>query len=192
MFWKIFILILITIIIVPIPIKVKVSFNVLKLSGEVFVRWLKIFEYKIRVRFRGKYIYITHKSKTRREKFTSKNFSVAFMMQLIKNVYFRLVLAKVYFASQTGYYNNAMTTAIASSLIDIVSKDVCCRILDNKKSAHIFVGNEPRYNEDCLSLKIEGDIKISIFDILYSFVNSLVSLKGVKYERDKAKCEQSE
>lgn len=192
MFWELFILILITLIIIPVPIKIRLKFNLLKLSGEVSIKWLKIFGYKIRVRFRGKYIYITHKSKTRREKFTSKNFNVAFVMQLIKNIYFRLVLTKIYFASQTGYYNNAMTTAISSSLIDIVSKDMCCRILDNKKSAHIFVGNEPRYNEDCLNVKVEGDIKISVFDVLYSLVNSLLSLKGEKYERNKAEYEQSE
>lgn len=192
MFWKLFVLILVVVIIVPIPIKVSVSFNILKLSGEVSIKLIKFLGYKIRVRFRGKYIYITHKSKTRREKFTNKNFNLALLMEVIKNVYLRLVLTKIYFASQTGYYNNAMVTAITSSLIDIVSKDVCCRILNNKKSAHIFVGNEPKYNEDCFSVKIEGDVKISIFDFLYSFINSLLSLKGVRYERSKAEYEQSE
>ena len=189
MWLKIIVLVLIVVLIVPIPIKVQVSFNVLKISGEVVIKLFKFFEYKVRVRFRGKYIYVTHKSKTKREKFTSKNFNVALMIEMIKNIYFRLVLTKLYFSSEAGYYNNAMTTAVGSSVIDIISKDVCCRILNNKKSAHIFVGNEPKYNEDCLNFKIEGDVKISIFDILYSFVNSLLSLKGVKYERNQTECE---
>ena len=54
--------------------------------------------------------------------------------------------------------------------------------MHNKKSAHILINNEAKYNQDCLNFKIEGKVNISIFDVLYSIVNSLWSLKGAEYE----------
>ncbi|MBQ7797750.1 MAG: hypothetical protein IJ371_01350 [Clostridia bacterium] len=134
------------------------------------------------MRFRGSYVYITRKNKTKREKLSSSNFNIAFVIQLIRQLYFRLILQTLNFVSDVGYYNNAMVTAMGSSVVDIVSKCLYTRILHNKKSAHIFISNEAKYNQDCLNIKIEGQINISLFDVIYSLINVLWSLKGAKYE----------
>ena len=183
MIWQIILLIIIFLLIIPIPIKLNCSFNVLRLSGQVDIRVLKFINYNIRVRFRGAYVYVTRKNKTRREKLTSTNYNVAYVMQLIRQLYFRLVLTSLTFVSEEGYYNDAMITAIGSGIIDIISKCAKGRILHNKKSAHIFIQNQPRYNQDCLNLKLKCEIKISLFDIFYSIINSLWSIKGEKYEK---------
>ena len=183
MIWRIIFLIIIFLLIVPIPIKFKIEFNVLRLSGGVEIRILKFIQFKLRVRFRGAYVYITNKGRTRREKLTSKNFNIAFIIQLIRQIYFRLILNSLKFTSEVGYYNDAMITALGSGVADIVSKCAYAKILHNKKSAHIFISNEAKYNQDCLKVKIGAEIKMSIFDILYSLVSSLWSLKGEKYER---------
>ena len=190
MIWQIVLLIIIFLLIIPIPIKINLSFNILRLSGEMSLRILKLINYKIRVRFRGAYVYVTCNGKTRREKLTSKNYNVAFVMQLIRQLYFRVILTTLKFVSEEGYYNDAMITAIGSGLIDIVSKCAKGRILHNKKSAHIFIQNEAKYNQDCLNMKLECEVKISIFDILYSIVNSYLSVKGDNYEKSNSTIQQ--
>ena len=182
MIWQIVLLIIIFLLIIPIPIKVDVKFNILRLSGNVEIALFKFIKNKLHVRFRGQYIYVTTNNKTRREKLTSKNFNVAFVFQMIRQLYFRLILNSLIFVSEGGYYNDAMITAIGSGVIDIVSKCIYSRILHNKKSAHIFIQNEAKYNQDCLNFKIEARINISIFEVLYSIINSLWCLKGEKYE----------
>ena len=171
MIWQIILLIVIFLLIIPIPIKIKTSFNVLRLSGEAFIGLLKIFKYKVRVRFRGAYVFVTTSKGTRREKLTAKNFNVAFVVQMVRQVYFRLILTSLKFVSEEGYYNDAMLTAVGCGVIDIVSKCASSRILHNKKSAHILIQNDAKYNQDCLNLKLECQIKISLFDILYSLLN---------------------
>jgi len=182
MIWQFILLILIFLLIIPIPIKFKLIFNVLRLSGAVHLKVFRFINFQVRVRFRGEYVYITTNHKTRREKLSSKNFNVALVVQLIKNIYFRLILNTLNFVSNVGYYNDAMITALSSGVVDIVSKCLYSKILHNKKSAHIFISNEAKYNQDCLNIKVEGNIRISLFDILYSTINALLSLRGEKYE----------
>ncbi|MBQ3502736.1 MAG: hypothetical protein IJA72_03625, partial [Clostridia bacterium] len=136
------------------------------------------------------YVYITQNGRTRREKLTSKNYNIAFVLKFINEIYFRTQLAFLKFNSELGYYNDAMVTALGSSVIDVVSKCIYSRILHNKKSAHIFVLNEAKYNQDCLRAELEGQVSISLFDVIYSFISSVLSLKGDKYERTKAEYEQ--
>ena len=144
MIWQIILLIIIFLLIIPIPIKFKVVFNILRLSGAVEVAILKFINFKIRVRFRGAYVYITQNNKTRREKLTAKNFNIVFVVQIIRQLYFRTILRDLKFVGDVGYYNDAMVTAMASSAIDIVAKCLSARILHNKKSAHIFITNDTK------------------------------------------------
>ena len=190
MIWKIILLIIVFLLIIPIPIKIKLGFNVLRLSGAVNIKILKFIKYNVRVRFRGAYVYVTSKKQTRREKLTSTNYNVAYIMQLMRQLYFRVVLNSLIFVSEEGYYNNAMITAIGSGMIDIITKCLKGRILHNKKSAHIFIQNQPKYNQDCLNLKFECEVKISLFDVIYSIINSLWSIKGDKYEKSNSTIEQ--
>ena len=190
MIWKIIVILIIFLIIFPIIIKFKIVFNILRFSGEIHIRILKIINFKIKVKLRGGYVYITQNGRTRREKLTSKNYNIAFVLKFINEIYFRTQLAFLKFNSELGYYNDAMVTALGSSVIDVVSKCIYSRILHNKKSAHIFVLNEAKYNQDCLRAELEGQVSISLFDVIYSFISSVLSLKGDKYERTKAEYEQ--
>ena len=191
MVWQLIFLVVIFLLIISLTIKFKIVFNILRLSGAVEIVLFKIIRFKLNVRFRGPYVYIAINNKTRREKLSSKNFNIAFVVQLSRQIYFRTHLEQLKFNGDIGYYNNAMVTAMASSIIDIVGKCLGARILHNKKSAHIFVSNETKYNQDSLNLRLEGKINISIFDIIYSLINALWSLKGVSYERTDFNIEQN-
>ena len=190
MIWQIILLIIIFLFIIPIPIKIKLNFNVLRFSGRVDVTAFKIINFKVSVRFRGQYVFVTTRKGTKREKLTAKNFNIAFVLQLIRQLYFRTIITSLNFISEEGYSINAMTTAMMSSITDIISRCVSARIIHNKKSAHIFIANDARYNEDCFRMKLECQSYISIFDTVYSLINSYVSLRGDKYERTKSSYEQ--
>lgn len=192
MIWQIVLLIIIVTLIMPIPVNTKIAFNILKLSGEINIQVLRVFKYKRRVRFKNGYLYITRKGRTKREKISSKNFNIAYAIQFVRQVYFRLILKSLTFVGEEGYYNNAMISAMGAGTVDLISKCVFARIRHNKKSAHIVMRNEAKYNQDCLNFKIEGIITISIFDIIYSIVNSYLSLKGGNYERKKAEYQQNQ
>lgn len=189
MIWQIIFLFIIFLLIIPIPINFKGVFHILRLSGSLHIQVFKIINFKIRVRFRGAYVYITRNNHTTREKLTATNYNVAFVMQLIKQVYFRIHLKQLNFISDIGYYNDALCTAMISSMMDIISKCLYARILHNKKSAHIFISNEPKYNKDCLNIKVESKLYITLFDMLYSLVNTVWSLKGEKYEKSNSNLE---
>ena len=192
MIWKIILLIIIFLLIILIPIKIKINFNILKLSGACELQIFKIIKFKVRVRIRGRYVYITKRGKTRREKLSAKNYNIALILKLINETYFRTELHYLNLTSEIGYCNNAMISAIGCAAVGIVSKCTKARIMHNKKSAHIFVINEPKYNQDCLNITLESKIKISLFDIMFSLVSSLLSLKGDNYEREKAEYEQNQ
>lgn len=192
MIWQTILLIIIFLLIIPIPIKFTALFKILRLSGEIEFRVLKIFKFGLRVKFRGSYVYITNHKGTRREKLTNKNYNIAYLIQLIRQIYFRTELNQITIESNIGYYNDALYTAIGSSAFDIVSKCLLARILHNKKSAHIFVKNNTKYNQDCLNIKTNVEFKISMFDIIYSLVNAKLSLRGEEYERDKTNYEQNQ
>lgn len=189
MIWQIILLIIIFLIIIPIPIKVKLKFNVLRLSGKAEVRIFKIFNYKIGVRFRGQYVFITTRKGTKREKLSAKNFNIAFVVQYIRQIYFRIIIKSLNVGSEEGYANSAMATALMCSITDVLFKCISARIIHNKKYAHIFVSSDTKYNEDCLRMKLESQCYISIFDAVYSLINSYVSLKGEEYERTKSSYE---
>lgn len=185
MIWRIVILIIIFLVIIPIPLKLELNFNILRLSGRVLVKAFKIFNLKVSVRFRGKYVYITsNNGRTKREKLSSKNYNVALVVEMVKQLYFRIVVAKIIFSSNIGYYNNSCVTAISSVSLDVLSKSVLSKIQHNKKSAHIFISNNAKYNQDCCNAKLEVDSKICLFDIGCSILWALWNLKGVKYERE--------
>ncbi len=192
MIWQFLLLILVLLLIIPIPIKLKITFNILRLKGEVEgkIFWFKI---KLKFRLRGQYVYITTKKGTKREKITNNNYNLAFVIEIFKQIYYRTHLTQLNFITDIGYYNNALITALSSSIVDILAKCISAKILHNKKSAHIYINNEPKYNEDRCKAHVEIRCFISLFDIIYSFVNTVFNLKGDKYEKQpKSTIEQNQ
>lgn len=192
MYWYLFFVILIIIITFPIKTKVVVKANILNLSSQLFISVLGIKILKLRVKFKGNYVYITKGKYTYKEKLTASNIDVVFLINFVKLLYFRLHLIELIEESEIGYSNNALTTSLGVASVDIIVKGILARVKNNKKSSHIFIDNYAKYNEDCLNFKLEASICINILDIFYSFVSSKIKSKGVKYERTKQREQQGE
>ena len=61
------------------------------------------------------------------------------------------------------------------SLIDVFSKCLLAKVKNNKKSAHIFVDVQPKYNEDIFNLRLIYEMRMSVVDIIYTFVYTAIA-----------------
>jgi hypothetical protein len=62
-----------------------------------------------------------------------------------------------------------MITANICGYLDVLSKSFLGKLKNNKKSAHIFVDVNPKYNEDVFNVRLNTATRISVFDLIYSF-----------------------
>ena len=67
-----------------------------------------------------------------------------------------------------------MTTATTCGLIDVFGKSIFAKVKNNKKSAHIFVEVNPKYNEDIFNVRLNYEMRMSVIDILYTLVYTVV------------------
>ncbi len=179
MWHLLFLLLLIVIVIVVYPwfIRVDVKVNVLKLKAVVHIIFFNkiVFEYKVRIK--NGYVYINHKNKQRKEKLSAKNINLIFFLNLINQMYFRQQVITLGLSSNFGYIFDANITAVGCGYIDVVTKCVFSKIKNNKKSAHIFVDVEPKYNEDICNVKVINESRMSIFDAIYSVIIAWIYTK---------------
>lgn len=191
MFWYLFFALVAIFLFLPFNTRVSLKLNVLNLSGELCVQIFAIKMIKLKIKIKGNFIYITKKGITYKEKLTANNVDVIFVIKFVANLYFRMKINEIFEAGQYGIKDDALSTSILCSGFDLLIKSALAKIKNNKKLSHIFIINCAKYNEDCLNFKLECDFNINIADILYSFVLSKLSSKGVKYERTRQR-EQGE
>ncbi len=171
----------------PIVLKARLEFNLLSLLGKLQIRIFKFKVIQIRVKVKNGYIYLLTKKHTGKIKITKKNFSFAFIYEFIKLIFFRTNLQSLGISSEIGYINNAMFTGILTAGVDGIYKSFLSKIKNHKKSAHIFVESTPQYQQDVFKSIISTKLSLSIFDILYTLINTLLNLRGKIYEKDSTK-----
>lgn len=191
MYWYLFFVLFIFLISLPIKTKTVIKGNILNLSAQMHISLFKFNIVKLKVKINGGFVYITKGKWTYKEKLTSSNINLVFLFNFLKELYFRTQLLELTQEADIGYKDNAMTTSLLVSGLDIVSKGILCKVKNNKKYSHIFINNSAKYDSDCLIFKLQTILKINIFDVIYSFISSKLKSKGVKYERTKQR-EQSE
>jgi len=184
--WRlIFLFVLILLImfaIYPFLVQFDIKFNVLKLRGEVAITIFNKFKIDFKIRIKHGYIYINHKNKERKEKISNKNFSVVLILNLINQLYFREQFLDLTILANFGYVLDSRVTATICGYIDVISKSLLGPIKNNKKSSHIFVSVEPKYNEDVLNARVRNIVRISFLDIVYTLFYTFIHARG-KYEK---------
>ena len=144
----------------PFLIKFEIKFNILKLKGAFIITLFNKFKIEFKVRIKHGYIYINHKKKIRKEKLTTKNTKIIFMLTFINQLFFREQILSLDIASNFGYNLDSCVTAVTCGYIDIIAKGMLAKLKNNKKSAHIFVSVEPKYNEDIFNIRISNQVRI--------------------------------
>ncbi|MBR6778788.1 MAG: hypothetical protein IKM43_01375 [Clostridia bacterium] len=168
----------------PFLLQFDVRFNILRLKGSVAIKIFNKFKFEFKIRIKNGYVYINHKKKIRKEKISNKNVKVLFILELIKQLYFREQVLQLNVVSNFGYVNNSATTAVTSGFIDVMCKSILSKIKNNKKLSHIFVSVEPKYNEDIFNIRIINTVRISVVDIIYTLIYTKINTWR-KYEKDR-------
>ena len=158
----------------PFLIKFEIKCNVLKLKGGISVKFFNKIKLEFKFRVKNGYIYIYFNNKERKEKIDKKNININFVLNLINQLYFRHQLLNCNLISNFGFVLDSMKTATTCGFIDVMSKCVLAKVKNNKKSAHIFVEVNPKYNEDIFNLKLNYEMRMSAVDIIYTLVFTII------------------
>ena len=164
----------------PFLIQFEIRCNILRLKGTVFVKFFNKIKLEIKFRIKNGYIYIYHKNKERKEKISNKNINIVFILNLVKQVYFRHQLLESSIISNFGYVHNSMLTANISGYVDVLSKCIMSKLKNNKKSAHIFITVNPKYNEDIFNIKFVYIMRMSAVDIIYTLASTIIKTIACK------------
>jgi hypothetical protein len=120
------------------------------------------------------YIYIYFNNKERKEKIDKKNINIVFVLNLVNQLYFRHQLLNCNVTSNFGFVLDSMVTATTCGFIDVFSKSVLSKVKNNKKSAHIFVDVQPKYNEDIFNVRLNYEMRMSVVDIIYTLFFTII------------------
>lgn len=168
----------------PFLIKFDVRFNILKLKGIIKITLFNKINFEFKIRIKNGFIYINHKNKNKKEKLSNKNINILFFYHLFKQLYFREQYLELSVKSNFGYANDSCVTAVSAGSIDVFSKCILSKIKNNKKLSHIFINVEPKYNEDIFNLRVINVVRISILDIIYTFIYTKI-LIWRNYEKNR-------
>lgn len=154
----------------PFFVKFEMQINILKLKGRFTLKLLGFINIKFKFRIKNGYIYLYRNNKEIKEKITTNNVDLVFIYILTKESYFRQQLVNLSFSSNFGYNLNSCVSAVGSGYINVLAKCILSKIKNNKKSSHIFVDVEPKYNEDIFNIRTNIDMRMSLFDVTYAFL----------------------
>ncbi len=165
----------------PFLVSFDIKFNILHLHGVVTIKIFNKIKIDFKIRIKNGYVYINRKNKQRREKITKSSFMLILIYNLVGQLYFREQFLDLSVVGDFGYNQNAQVTALGCGYGEIILKAIFSKIKNNKKSSHIFVAVEPNYNQDILNVSLTNTIRISVFDLLYTLVYTIIKSWG-KYE----------
>ena len=166
-------LIIILLFVIPLFIKVRLSYNVLKNIGamSVFLFGLKIIVMQFNITRRGIYLYESGK-----EEFV--DFNTQTNEAIITENLIKQIKDKVKLKILKLYYNlgveDAFSTAMICGVINSAILTFFTRIKCSKPTASLFLGDNPSYNEKVFEVSLYLKFSISLFDLVYSFVNSVM------------------
>lgn len=160
----------------PFLVKFDFRFNFIKLKGTIIFKLFNKIKFEFKIRIKHGYVYINHKNKERKEKISKKNINITFILELVKQLYFREQFLDLVIHSNFGYVLDSCATAVGAGAIDVITKSLLMKIKNNKKSANIFIFVEPKYNEDVCNIRLENTIRISIFDLIYTLIYTKINI----------------
>ena len=169
----------------PLSIKLKVCLNK---NNDII---LSLFLFKIRlilvrVSFiNGKLFLFINKNKKEIELFLSQK-QIYFVDHLTKNVLQKMQLKKVGVFFRYGNFD-AYKTAMICGFINSVENIVFSYLKNYRQTCSFDKKTYYAFNKDVFCFASYISFSISTFDIIYSLIVSLFTLKGVKYGRTKSK-----
>ncbi len=166
----------------PFLVSFDVKFNILRLRGNIIIKIFNKIKFEFKIRVKNGYVYINHKNKQRKEKISKTNFNLVWFLSLINQLYFREQFLNLSFCANFGFILDSRITATICGYLDVIAKSLFGSLKNNKKSSHIFVSVEPKYNVDIFNVHINNIIRISMFDLIYTLIYTIIYARG-RYEK---------
>lgn len=163
----------------PIFIEVRLSFNPLENRGVIalFIFRKKIFYYMIEIH--GKYIVLVNDKDTKMEElqFDSPQFEI--IEEFMKQIKDKVRLKNIYVFYNIGT-KDAFTSAMLCGLINQLITQIFIYLKSRKPTASLCIYDTVSYNRLICETALTGKVSISFFDIVYSFIYSVIINKRAK------------
>ena len=174
------------IILLIIYFQIKVNSQIDVLAGYILLT-LSLFKIKIlKIKFMYKnnklYFFVNKKEKEINIKLSFKQ--VYFVNQFISNLKDKIVLKNLNIQGKIGTLD-AYKTSMQSATVLAISKTLFAYLKTKKHTTTLSSLIKPCFNQNIFLIKIDLCVKITLYDLLYSLIVSLVSIKRRIYERNK-------
>ena len=172
----------IIILFIPLNFRIKGVLNIQ--SGWLLI---SIFLWKIKIIFlrlliKDKTIYITTKKKKKEIQISLSQKQIYFVEQLIENLKNKVQPRKISIYSKIGTFNAAQTALICGSIVAIF-KSLFCFVKNKKPTCSMSIHTAPCFNKKVFLICVYSGLTITLFDLIFSLIISLFSLRRMEYER---------
>lgn len=168
--------VIILLLIFPIFIEVRISYNPMFNRGVValFIFKKKVIYYIFS--FHGNYIELQNEKETKTQKlqFQSEQFEV--MEEFGKQIKDKIKLKKLYVFYNIGV-GDAFASAMFCGLVNQIFSFFFLYLKSKKPTASFCVYDTVSYNKEVFEVAVVGQISISLFDVAYSFLYSVIITK---------------
>lgn len=175
------------IVLLVIPILIQIDFetdiNNKNLTINLCVFKLKVLRVKLLYKNNKILLYINKKQQDLNLELSAKQ--VYFIDQFFSNIKDKLQVKLVQINAEIGIKDNAYGTAMYCGTLNSIIKIMFAYLKTKKFTATLTSNIIPKYNYDKFIIKSKISVKISINELLYSVVISLLSVRRRIYERDK-------
>lgn len=175
----------IAIIIIPLSLRIKMALNLYESTAIVSIFLWKIKVVTLKIIVKDKSIFILTKKKKKQLEITLSIKQIYFVEQLTENLKDKLQIRKIAVYSKLGFNDAYKTSMFCGAYISLI-KTLFCYIKNKKPTCSLSNYVTPCFNKDAFIVCAYLSSAISLFDLLYTLIISLFSLRRKVYERFKS------
>ena len=160
----------------PIKLEARVSFNVLNFSGAigVFLYKKKLMHQQFWIK--GKKIITQNENEIETKEMDFDSQEIIFIETLTNEIKDKTRLKEMSVFYNIGV-NDAFLSAMVAGLVNFVIVSLFTNIKNQKPTASLYLNDTISYNREVCQFAIKLILSISLFDILYSFLHSIIISK---------------
>lgn len=170
--------IIIILLVYQLTLKLKVFYNVKLNLGKIQLKFFDLNVLDLQFQIKPKYVMFTNK------KGNNYYIPIDFSQESIQeyNNFQEILFKKTYFKKMSVYFNfglkdNAFASAMACGYADILTKIIYSVVKTKKSELVLNTKVYPSFNSNVIKFGIKAKISISIYDLLWSFLEAKVSNK---------------
>lgn len=160
----------------PIFFEVRCGYNPLKNKGIIAIYILKIKILYYFYHIYGKYLVIENEKETKKFELEFSNPSFIIIEEFIKQVVKKIKVKVLYVYYNIGL-NDAFYSALFCGLLNTILTIFFTFLKNRKPTASMCIYDTVSYNKLLTEIVFRGQISISLFDVAYSYLMSVIIIK---------------